>query len=428
MAVAVDGALAGSVGLGYPSNVTDFPKRARPTGVSNELRDSLMAASKAPVTIGFLFSTTGVTSVIETAQRNAALLAFEEINAQGGLLGREVRLAGEDTGSDPARFRSEANRLLSEERVDALFGCYMSSTRKAVLPAVEASRSMLFYPTHYEGFEYAQGCIYSGAAPNQNARWLADYMTETYGARYFFIGSNYVFPYELNRIMRDLLSNRDADVVDEVYIPLDPSDDDIDRAIQRIRDKGPVIVFSTIVGTGAVKFFRAYDRAGFDRTTAPIGSVTIGEPEMQAMGKEAAIGHVKAAPYFSVIRSKANTRFVAAYRDRFGPDMPLCAESEAAYFQVKLFAEAVRRVETTDRDTLLRILPTFSYEAPQGPVRVDEITHHTSLWPRVAVVGDSGEFEIVREAPAAVAPAPYLVELDDPVDFSVGSLKRSEIV
>ena len=372
-----------------------------------------MASREAPVTIGFLFSHTGVTSIIENAQRQAAFLAVEQINAEGGLLGQDLRVADSDPASNPGRARDEAARLL-DDGADALFGCYMSSVRKAVLPEVEARGALLFYPTLYEGFEYAPGCIYSGAAPNQNARWLADLLTERYGGRYFFVGSNYVFPYESNRIMRDLLSNRGADVVDEMYIPLAPSDDDIARVIARIRKTGPAVVFSTVVGDGAVKFYRAYDRAGFDRATLPIASLTFGEPEVRALGRDASVGHIKAAPYFSVIQSAANTRFVTAYRDRFGTDAPISAEAEAAYVQVRLFAEAVRRAESPRRADVLRTLPTFTYEAPQGPVRVDGTTHHTYLWPRVAVVGDTGEFEILRETTGPVAPAPYLVELDEP--------------
>jgi branched-chain amino acid transport system substrate-binding protein len=393
--------------------------------------DELMSFQDDPVTIGFLFSDTGVTSVIESAQKLAATLAVKEINAEGGLLGREIRIEGRDTGSDPQRFRSEAERLLTKVGVVALFGCYMSSTRKPVLREVEAHGSMLFYPTHYEGFEYAKGCIYSGAAPNQNARWLADFMTETYGKRYFFVGSNYVFPYELNRIMRDLLSNRSAEVVDEVFVPLDSTQADIDKVIGKIAAataaEGPLIIFSTLVGDGAIQFYQAYHDAGFDRRTSPICSVTTGEPEFKVIGKAASIGNVKAAPYFNVIKSEANATFVKAYTERFGTAVPLCAESEAAYFQVKLFAEAVRRVGTFHRDDVLRVLPTFSFEAPQGPVRVDEITHHTSVWPRVAIVRADGEFEIVREASGPVAPAPYLMELDDPIEMP-GSKTEGEKV
>lgn len=343
-------------------------------------------------------------------------MAVSEVNAEGGLLGRELRIEESEPNSNPKQFRDEAVRLL-DTGVDALFGCYMTSARKAVLPIVEERRSLLFYPTLYEGFEYVEGCVYSGAAPNQNARWLADFLCETYENRFFFVGSNYVFPYESNRIMRDLLSNRKATVVDEVYIPLSPSKDVIDRVIAKIRSAGPVTVFATVVGQGALEFYRAYDAAGFDRAVQPIASLTFGEPEMAAIGKDASIGNVKAAPYFSVIQSPANIRFVTAYRDMYGPDQPISAEVEAAYIQVHLYAEAVKRVASTQRDEILKALPTFIYEAPQGPVRIDASTHHTYLWPRVAVVGESGEFEVVRQTGAPEAPEPYLVEHDDPIKF-----------
>lgn len=377
--------------------------------------DVPMAFRGAPVTIGMLFSQTGVTAVLESSQRKAAMLAVSQINASGGLLERELVLLDSDPASNPARFKTEAERLL-DEGAEALFGCYMSSTRKAVLPVVEARGSLLFYPTLYEGFEYTPSCIYSGAAPNQNAGMLADYLTEMHGTRYFFVGSNYVFPYESNRIMRDLLSNRGATVTDEVYISLDPSEDEIARVIKMVRSAGPVVVFSTLVGDGAVRFYKAYDEAGFDRTAQPIASLTFGEPEIQALGPGAATCHIKAAPYFSVIDTPANRAFVAAYRAAFGPDCTICAEAEAAYFQVELFAEAVRRSGKTDRMSIIRTLPTFSLEAPQGPVRVDGSTHHTYLWPRVAVVGENGAFQIVRESARPVAPDPYLVALENSLD------------
>lgn len=374
-----------------------------------------MASREAPVTVGMLFSQTGVTAVLERSQRQAAMLAVAQINAEGGLLGRELVLLDSDPASNPTRFRTEAERLL-DAGAEALFGCYMSSTRKAVLPVVEARGSLLFYPTLYEGFEYSPHCIYTGAAPNQNARMLADYLTETHSASYFFVGSNYVFPYECNRIMRDLLSNHGATVADEVYISLDPSEDEIARVINMLRKAGPVVVFSTLVGDGAIRFYKAYDEAGFDRMVQPIASLTFGEPEIQALGAEAATGLIKAAPYFSVIDTSENRAFVTAYRDAFGTACAISAEAEAAYVQVKLFAEAVRRSGDTDRMSIIRALPTFSLEAPQGVVRVDGSTHHTHLWPRVAVVGKDGAFNIVRESPQAVAPDPYLVELEDGFD------------
>ncbi|MPQ94937.1 transporter substrate-binding domain-containing protein [Thioclava sp. JE_KL1] len=376
-----------------------------------------MAFDNEPVAVGLLFSQTGVTSVIERTQRQAALLAIEEINNAGGIDGRELLIEDSDPASDPLRFKSEAERLI-DVGAKTIFGCYMSSARKAVLPVVEQRRALLFYPTLYEGFEFSSSCVYSGAAPNQNSRWLADYLTQTYGDRFVFVGSNYVFPYESNRIMRDLLMHRGAKVVDEIYIPLRHNEEYIERAISRIKAAGPAVVFSTVVGEGSVRFYQAYDRAGFDRSKQPIASLTSGEPELLAVGKDASIGNVTAAPYFSVLDTEANRRFVTAYARRFGPDQPISAGTEAAYFQVYLFAEAVRRSGSTDRDSVLRTLPNFSFEAPQGPVQVEGDTHHTSLWPRVAVVGESGAFEIVREAQAPVRPDPYLVEYDEDLQMT----------
>lgn len=371
-----------------------------------------MSSQSEPIVVGLLFSRTGVTSVIEGTQRQAALLAVEQINAAGGVAGRPLEVIDSDPASSAPRFRSEAARLL-EAGARTIFGCYMSSTRKAILPLIEQHQALLFYPTLYEGFEFSPGCIYSGAVPNQNSRWLADYLIETYGTRFFFVGSNYVYPYETNRIMRDLLLNRGAEVLDEMYIPLDARDEDVARVIARLRARGPAVVFSTVVGEGCVRFYKAYHAAGFDRTRAPIASLTAGEPELMAIGPAAAAGNVTAAPYFSGLDTPANHSFVAAYRARFGANAPISAGSEAAYFQVQLFAEAVHRAGSSDRAAVLRALPTFTYEAPQGPVRVQANTHHTYLWPRVAVATETGAFRIVREATGPVAPDPYLIEYGD---------------
>lgn len=371
-----------------------------------------MASNEGPVTVGLLYSQTGETAVIERAQRQGAFLAVSEINAEGGVLGQPLRTLDCDPASTPAKFREDAERLLAQG-ADALFGCYMSSTRKAVLPVIDRRRALLFYPTVYEGFEYLEGCVYSGATPKQTARMLADFLCETYEPRFFFVGSNYVFPYESNRIMRDLIANRGGKVIDEIYIPLRPSKSEVDEAIHKIRRAGRVVIFSTVVGEGAVSFYRAYHDAGFDRSVQPIASLTFGEPECQAAGMEACIGNITSAPYFSVIRSPANQRFVTAYRSMFGADAPISSEVEAAYFQVRMYAEAVRRAGTTSRAEILEALPTFTFEAPQGTVRIDPVTHHTYLWPRIGVVRPGGAFEIVREASAPEAPEPYLVEHDD---------------
>lgn len=370
-----------------------------------------MPSRTDPLTVGVLFSSTGVTAVVEQTQRNAVLFAIEEINAAGGVNGREVKAIAIDPGSDPKRYGQAAATLL-DAGVRIVFGCYMSSTRRAVLPLIENREALLFYPTLYEGFEFSPSCIYSGAAPNQNSLGLAKHLTDNVDERFFFVGSNYVFPYESNRIMRDLLQNQGASVVDERYLPLEPSAEEIADVIALIRRHEPVTIFSTVVGDSAAAFYRAYESAGFDRTVAPIASLTVGEPEMRAMGAAAAEGHITSAPYFSVIDREESRSFVSRYREMHGPEAPISACTEAAYFQVHLFAEAARRAGSDDPRAILKTLPTFSYDAPQGTVRVDAKTNHTYLWPRVARFGADGVIETIQEVQSPVRPDPYMVEPD----------------
>jgi len=368
-----------------------------------------MGSRHGPIKVGVLFSQTGVTSVVENTQYRAALLGIEEVNAAGGVNGVELEPVLSDPASDPATFKREAERMVAYG-VTLIFGCYMSSTRRAVLPVIERAGALLFYPTLYEGFEFSANCVYLGAAPNQNSVLLADFATQTFGPRYYLVGSNYVFPYESNRIMRDLLASRGGKVLEERYVSLRPSEEDIARVIDEIGRLSPDVVFSTMVGDGATAFYRAFDRAGFDRARMPILSLTTGEPEIAAMGAGAAEGHYTSAPYFASIASEPNRRFVSAYRAANGPSAPISACTEAAYFQVHLFAEAARRSGRTSCADILRALPTVEYDAPQGTVWVEGRSQHTYLHPRIGRVNRAGGFDIVRESDAAVRPDPYMVE------------------
>src|ERR1700704_3762437 len=233
--------------------------------------------TNGPWRVGVLFSQTGVTSAIEQSQLNATLLAIEEINSGGGVLDRMVEPVIYDPASDPKQFRALAERLFPVDRIRLLFGCDMSSPRKAVLPVVEGHRGLLFYPTLYEGFEYSRHCIYTGAAPNPHSLQPAKFLLATYGNRFLLVGSNYIYPYESNRVMGDFVSQGKGKVLDELYIPLYPEDKDFDRVIARIKKTSPDVIFSTVVGSGTSTLYRAYRAAGFDPTRMPIASLTTNE-------------------------------------------------------------------------------------------------------------------------------------------------------
>lgn len=368
-----------------------------------------------PWRIGVLFSATGVTAAVETSQLGGTLLAIDEINDAGGVLGRRVEAVVHDPASDPRAFRRLAEKLLAEEQVRLLFGCYMSSTRKAVLPIVEAYRGLLFYPTLYEGFEYSRHCVYTGAAPNQNSIQLANYLLSHYGNRFFLIGSDYVYPYESNRIMTDFVVQSRGVVLDEIYVPLDADEADFAEVMEKVRDAAPDVIFSTVVGADTAKLYAAHHAAGLDSRLLPIASLTTSEAEVALMAPGVAAGHITAAPFFEALGTPAARRFVAAFKKRNGVHMPVTAAAEAAYFQVHLAMEALSRAGTDAPEDLLAQLGACSFEAPQGRVRVESTNHHTWLRPRIARLGADSRFEIVWDAGAPVKPDPYCVvqNLDD---------------
>jgi len=366
--------------------------------------------TEAPWRVGVLFSQSGVTAEIERTQLHGTLLAIEEINAEGGVNGRAIEPVALDPASDPALFGAMAERLLGEDQVRVIFGCYMSSTRKAVLPVIERRNGLLLYPTLYEGFECSRNIVYTGAAPNQNDRQLADHMVSTYGNRVYMVGSDYIYPHESNRIMRDLIEQRAGKILAEKYVPVDAARKAFAPIIRDIGRKQPDVIFSTVVGQATAHLYQAYAEAGFDPARMPIASLTTTEAEIDAMGVAAASGHLTAAPYFASLDTDANRRFVARYRARFGAMERTNASCEAAYFQVHLLAQALRATDCMDTDRLRAALLGLEYDAPQGRVRIDPDNNHTYLWPRVGRVGPDGRFEIVVAATEAVKPDPYQVD------------------
>lgn len=366
--------------------------------------------NKDPVKVGVLYSQTGATSAIESSQRLGTLLAIEEINEAGGINGREIVAIQYDPASNLHQFRVFAERLVAIDNVNVIFGCYMSSTRKAVIPVVEKYNRILFYATLYEGFEFSNNIVYTGAAPNQNSVQLADYMMSSFGGRVYLVGSDYIYPYESNRIMSDLVNQRPGgSVVAQRYVPLHAGPRDFDAIVSEIREMQPDFIFSTVVGNATQHLYRSYAEAGLNPKTMPIASLTTSEVEVAQMGAAVAAGHFTAAPYFSSIDTPENQRVLERFRARFGDEVRPNACWEAAYFQVHMFANAIRATGTDIVPVLMPQLLGTEFLAPQGRVRIEPGNHHTHLYPRIGRVNSKGEFAIVRASKHAVAPDPYLV-------------------
>lgn len=363
--------------------------------------------------IGVLFSQSGVMAVIEETQLRATLLAIDEINRSGGVNGRELVPVIYDPQSDARAYALCAKRLMIEDGVTMIFGCYTSSSRKAVLPVVERLNGLLWYPTLYEGFEFSSNVIYTGAAPNQNSVALASYLAQTYGSRFYFVGSDYVYPRESNRVMRELLRHRRCTVAGEAYLDLRSKRSDFGPVMRQIKNSGADVIFSTVVGYSTVYLYQAFAEAGLDARVTPIASLTTTESEVRAMGFDVAASHITAAPYFQSVSGERNDHFVKRYKARYGEDEPTNMCAEAAYFQVHLFSNALARTNSLETDLIKGSVLGSDFDAPQGRISVSATTSHTNLWSRVGRVDRSGQFEIVQQSAMPVWADPFLVGRGD---------------
>ncbi len=372
------------------------------------------------VKVGILFSQTGVTAAVERSQLNATLLAIEEAESDLQNAGLRIEPIIYDPSSQPDRYRHLAERLLSEDRVSIVIGCYMSSARRAVIPVVERWNALLCYPTFYEGFEYSKNVLYGGALPNQTSIVLARHILREYGNRVYSVGSDYIFPHESNRLMRNILLREGGVVVGESYLPLDSPMDLVDSVIDEILERKPSAVFSTIVGGDIPKFYKAYRSRGIQARDMPIASITATEAELGELKDGEAEGHVCAAPYFGSVDTPESKSFSARYYDRFpaGPALNMCAE--AAYYSTILVCDALRSGKEVYPQSILQRVHGREMTAPQGLIKVDPHNNHVYVNCRIGRINRSNRFEVLEEILHPIRPDPYLVEYSGSLDQILG--------
>ena len=363
--------------------------------------------SAADWRIGVLFSRTGVTSVTESEHFFGTALAIDEVNDLGGVLGRKLVPIAYDPGGSPDEYRRLATKMLLEDEINVIFGCSRSSSRKAVLPIIERTNGLLWYCSIYEGFEYSQNVIYTGAVPNQNSIQLAAYLLQNRGSRFFLIGADYLYPRESNRIMRDMVESHDGEILDEIYLSVDAGSQELEAVVDAIAKVKPDVVFSTLVGHGAREFYRLYRERGIDPQQIPIASLTMAEEEIRQIGPSLCEGHITSATYFGSLDNQSNRRLMDLWSKRYG-SKPTSMWSEMAYNQVHLFARALERSGSMDTQKLVQAVHKVNFESPEGVLTVDEETNHCALTPRIGVCQQDGQFKVVWEGSSPLKADPYL--------------------
>jgi urea transport system substrate-binding protein len=367
--------------------------------------ESCVDTSGDTIKLGFLNSTSGAMAISEQTVRDSLTLAAEEINADGGILGKEIEFVEEDGASDPAIFAEKIDKLLTSDCVAAVFGGWTSASRKAMLPVVEANNGLLFYPVQYEGLEASENIYYTGATTNQQILPAMDFLASEGVKTLFLAGSDYVFPRTANKIIKQYAADLGIEIVGEEYVPLD--DDDWTTQVAKIVDAEPDFVFNTINGSSNVGFIKAYYEQGLSPETSPIISVSIAEEEAPAMGKDVT-GQYAAWNYFQSVESPSNEVFIEAFQDRFGSDRPTSDPMEAAYTSLYLYKNLVEAADSFDVDDINASADGVSFDAPEGTVTINGDNHHIAKTGLIGRINADNQFDIVWSSETPIEPDPFL--------------------
>lgn len=360
------------------------------------------------VKVGILHSLTGPLAESESAVRDAEFMAIEEINDNGGVLGKKIEIIEEDGKSNPKVFGELARKLLTEDKVATIFGCWTSDARKEVKTVVEQDDiyGLLWYPLQYEGFEASPNIMYTGAAPNQQIVPAVEYCIENIGKRVFLVGSDYVFPQTANKIIKAFLSNAGGECVGERYAMLDSSY--FDDIVAEIKSAKPDVILNTLNGLSNKAFFSRLYEEGITADVIPVMSFSIAEEEVFSIGTEVMKGHYVVWSYFQTILTDRNKMFVARFKNRFGNFRATDDPIEAGYIAVHLWAKACEKAGTFDVETVRMAAKGLSFDAPEGTVTVDGENQHLMKRVRIGKINKNGLMDEVWKSEDVVKPDPYL--------------------
>ena len=364
------------------------------------------------VKVGLLHSMSGSMAISEKAVLDAEKLAISEINEAGGVLGKQITYQEEDGASDPSTFATKAEKLVDQDGITTVFGCWTSSSRKAVKSIFEDYNALLFYPVQYEGMESSSNIVYTGAAPNQQIVPAIEYCISQGYQKYFLLGSDYVFPRTANMIITAQLEAAGCEVVGEEYADMDQTD--FAAIISKIEEAKPDIIINTLNGTGNVSFFKQMSEKNYTSDTYMTMSFSIAEEEVSTIGADILKGHMVSWNYYQTTETERNDAFVKAYKASYGEDRVTSDPAEAAYDAVYLWAAACEKAGSVEVEDVIKTIEAggISFDAPEGTVEIDGSNHHLSKPVRIGQVKEDGLIYEIYATDAPVDPDPYLETYD----------------
>ncbi len=380
----------------------------------------IKAQGGASVKVGVLHSLSGTMAISEVSLRDVVLMAIEEINGKGGVLGRKIEPMVVDPASNWDLFAEKAKQLLLQDKVAVTFGCWTSVSRKSVLPVFENNNGLLFYPVQYEGEECSRNVFYTGATPNQQLIPAAEYLMSREGGGYkkfYLLGTDYVFPRTANKILRAFLLAKGipADSIAEEYTPFNHQDyQTIVGKIKRFAAGGNAAVLSTINGDSNVPFYKEFANQGLRSENAPIMAFSVAEDELRGMDTSALVGHLAAWNYYQSVDTPQNRKFVQTFKayakkhslpggDKRVTDDPM----EAAYFGVYIWKQAAEKAKSVEVDAVRKAVYGQEFLAPGGKIKMDEANHHTYKPVLIGEILKDGQFKVVSRSKGLVKAEPW---------------------
>jgi urea transport system substrate-binding protein len=375
---------------------------------SSKKSTSAPAASSggASVKVGVLQSLSGTMSISEVAVKNSELLAIDEINKAGGVMGKKISAITEDGESKPEVFAQKVEKLINSDKVSVVFGGWTSASRKAMKPVVEGAKGLLFYPVQYEGLEVSPNIFYTGATTNQQIIPGLDYLKEKGLTKVYLVGSDYVFPRTANKEIKAYAAANGLTIVGEDYLQL--GDTNVQGIVQKVLDAKPQVVFNTLNGDTNVAFFKELKAKGNTPDKIQTLSVSIAEEEVGGVGVANLTGHLVAWNYYQTTDLPRNKEFVAAFQKAYGADKHTDDPIEAGYNSVYIWKAAVEKAGSFDVEKVKAAAAGLQLDTPEGHLTVDMKNHHVFKTARIGVVNGNGLIDEVWNSGKPLAPDPCL--------------------
>ena len=362
------------------------------------------AAAQDVVKVGILHSLTGTIALAEASVVDAEKLAIDEINASGGVLGKKVEAVVEDGASDWPTFAEKARKLLERDKVVAVFGCYTSASRKAVLPVFEKAKGLLYYPTYYEGLEQSPNMLYTAQEATQSVIAAVNWLAANRGKDFYLIGSDYIWPRTTNKIAKPTIAKAGGKVAGEDYVPLGHIE--FGSVINKIKASNANVVLSTMVGGSNVAFYKQMKAAGIDPKKVTVLALAVSEEEVSGIGAENVEGVLTCMGYFQSLPNAANQKFVKAFKAKYGDKRVTGDTLACAYTAVYLWKLAVEKAKSFEVEKVVAASGGLEFDGPEGKIKFHATNHHLWKHARIGEFQKDGQVKMLYESPL-IEPNPF---------------------